>query len=166
MEEMERPGAERASADYGSTVSECTVRTGRPEPLGASRTAGGVNFALFGRHATRVSREETAARSLSGVDREDSVSRRAWRYGRADAELPRNRQLDLLQAGGRQALLQGFHRHGKYGAMPRRSPWPFMHRKRGAARVGAESWTLRSSHRPTRSLSGKPPVSWRRKRSS
>lgn len=46
---------ERELADYLADMSEhAKVRTGVPLPLGANESEGGVNFALFSRHATRV----------------------------------------------------------------------------------------------------------------
>lgn len=47
--------SERPLGDYVSEVSEHgEVRRGVPLPLGASESEGGVNFALFSRHASRV----------------------------------------------------------------------------------------------------------------
>jgi glycogen operon protein len=46
---------ERRLNDYISDTSERTeVRTGSPLPLGTQEIAGGVNFSIFSRHATRV----------------------------------------------------------------------------------------------------------------
>lgn len=46
---------ERPLSDYVAEVSERTeVRRGVPLPLGPHETEGGVNFALFSRHASRV----------------------------------------------------------------------------------------------------------------
>jgi glycogen operon protein len=50
-----REPATRSFVDYLAEVSESTdVRRGIPMPLGAHAVEGGVNFALFSRHATRV----------------------------------------------------------------------------------------------------------------
>ncbi|MBW8364677.1 MAG: glycogen debranching protein GlgX [Rhizobium sp.] len=47
--------AERPLHDYAAEVSERTdIRRGMPLPLGAHESEGGVNFALFSRHASRV----------------------------------------------------------------------------------------------------------------
>jgi hypothetical protein len=44
--------------DYVAALSESAdVRAGSPLPLGTQETAGGVNFALFSRHASRVQLE-------------------------------------------------------------------------------------------------------------
>ena len=46
---------ERPLHDYVAQVSECTeIRRGVPLPFGAHQTGGGVNFAFFSRHASRV----------------------------------------------------------------------------------------------------------------
>ena len=46
---------ERGLIDYISDISErADVRVGSPLPLGTQEVAGGVNFAIFSRHATRV----------------------------------------------------------------------------------------------------------------
>ncbi len=46
---------ERPLHDYAAEVSEHTeVRSGVPLPLGTHESAGGVNFAIFSRHASRV----------------------------------------------------------------------------------------------------------------
>ncbi len=46
---------ERPLNDYAAEVSEHTeVRSGVPLPLGIHESAGGVNFAIFSRHASRV----------------------------------------------------------------------------------------------------------------
>ena len=45
----------RSLHDYAAEVSEhSSVRRGLPLPLGARTNGGGVNFALFSRHASRV----------------------------------------------------------------------------------------------------------------
>lgn len=47
--------AERPLRDYAAEVCEqAAIRRGLPLPLGAHESEGGVNFALFSRHATRV----------------------------------------------------------------------------------------------------------------
>lgn len=47
--------SERPLHDYAAEVSERTdIRRGMPLPLGAHESEGGVNFALFSRHASRV----------------------------------------------------------------------------------------------------------------
>jgi len=52
-EQMNTP--ERPLHDYAAEVSEHTeVRRGVPLPMGTHESGGGVNFALFSRHATRV----------------------------------------------------------------------------------------------------------------
>jgi len=46
---------ERELHEYISEISELTdVRAGSPLPLGTQEVAGGVNFAVFSRHASRV----------------------------------------------------------------------------------------------------------------
>jgi len=46
---------ERELHEYISEISELTdVRAGSPMPLGTQEVAGGVNFAVFSRHASRV----------------------------------------------------------------------------------------------------------------
>ncbi|MBS0310585.1 MAG: glycogen debranching enzyme, partial [Proteobacteria bacterium] len=46
---------ERPLHDYAAEVSERTdIRRGMPLPLGAHESEGGVNFALFSRHASHV----------------------------------------------------------------------------------------------------------------
>ncbi len=50
--------SERPLHEYAAQVSEFTeVRTGMPLPMGTHGNGGGVNFALFSRHATRVQLE-------------------------------------------------------------------------------------------------------------
>lgn len=56
MDVKKRTPLERSLTDYLSAVCEVTsVRRGIPLPFGASLLEGGANFALFSRHATKVS---------------------------------------------------------------------------------------------------------------
>ncbi|MFA6920441.1 MAG: glycogen debranching protein GlgX [Gallionella sp.] len=49
---------QRELHDYISEISECAdVRRGSPLPLGAHERCGGINFAIFSRHASRVQLE-------------------------------------------------------------------------------------------------------------
>ena len=46
---------ERQLDDYVADFSECSgIRRGAPLPLGTHESGGGVNFAIFSRHASRV----------------------------------------------------------------------------------------------------------------
>jgi len=61
---MSMDGTERPLHDYLAEVSERTeVRRGVPLPLGTQESDGGVNFALFSRHASRVRLELFAQRA-------------------------------------------------------------------------------------------------------
>jgi len=57
-QEVKEPKRMRQSTDGSLSVSGRTdVRVGVPLPLGTSESEGGVNFALFSRHASRVQLE-------------------------------------------------------------------------------------------------------------
>jgi glycogen operon protein len=71
---------ERPLQDYAAQVSERTdVRIGVPLPMGTHECGGGVNFAIFSRHATRVRLElfdhPTDAKSVRAIDLDPARNR-------------------------------------------------------------------------------------------
>jgi isoamylase len=71
---------ERPLQDYAAKVSEHTdVRIGVPLPMGTHEYGGGVNFAIFSRHATRVRLElfdhPTDAKSARAIDLDPARNR-------------------------------------------------------------------------------------------
>ncbi|MGA8863527.1 MAG: glycogen debranching protein GlgX [Gallionella sp.] len=71
---------ERTFDDYVARLSEHTeIRRGIPLPLGTHQSGGGVNFALFSRHATRVRLElfdrPTDAKPARAFDFDPSINR-------------------------------------------------------------------------------------------
>jgi len=88
---------ERPLLDYVTEVSERTdVRTGVPLPLGTHEYGGGVNFAIFSRHATRVRLELFAqpmdSKSVRAIDLDPARNRtgdvwHVWLKGIAQGQL-------------------------------------------------------------------------------
>ena len=54
MAEIIEPPERRLNGYISDTSERADIRTGSPLPLGIQEVGGGVNFAIFSRHATRV----------------------------------------------------------------------------------------------------------------